>query len=82
MDVEKQVRGFIEHYFVARKAKTDITDDESLLDSGLVDSAGIFELVGFLEKEFGIEIDDTEIVPENFDSISTLAAYVRSKQKK
>lgn len=81
MDVEKQIRGFVEQYFTARKGKTDITDDESLLDSGLIDSAGIFELVGFLEKEFGIEIDDTEIVPENFDSISTLAGYVRSKQK-
>ena len=82
MDVEKDLRTFVEQNFLARKGKAAISNHESLLDSGLVDSAGIFELVGFVEKTFGIQIDDTEIVPEVFDSIDSLAGFVRSKRAK
>jgi acyl carrier protein len=81
MDEEKGLRAFVEDNFLARKGRTDVTNDESLLDGGLVDSAGIFELVGFVEKTFGVQIDDTEIVPEHFDSINSLAAFVRSKRQ-
>ena len=57
-----------------------LTDDASLLDSGLIDSTGVLELITFLEAEFGITIDDTEVVPENLDSIGRIAAFVASKQ--
>jgi acyl carrier protein len=82
MDVEKTLREFVQQNFLARKGGTELTNDESLLDQGLVDSAGIFELVGFLETNFDIAVEDTEIVPENFDSINTLSAFVRNKLKK
>ena len=80
MDVEKTLREFIEETFVARKGKKDVANDDSLLDSGLIDSAGIFEIVGFLERTFGLDIQDTEIIPENFETINSLSAFVRSKQ--
>ena len=80
MDVETTLREFIEQNFVARKGQRQLSNEESLLDSGLVDSTGIFELVGFIERTFNLEIDDTDIVPENFETVNSLAAFVRSRQ--
>ena len=80
MDVEKTLREFIGETFVARKGQKDVANDDSLLDSGLIDSAGIFEVVGFIERTFDLKVDDTEIVPENFETITSLSAFVRSKQ--
>ena len=82
MDVESILKEFIKENFLARTGKTDISNEETLLDPGLVDSDGIFELMSFVERTFGIEIDDTEIVPENFESINSLSALIRSKQPK
>ena len=80
IDVEKTLKAFVEENFLARRDKTELSYDESLLDGGLVDSAGIFELVGFVENKFGIQVEDTDIVPEKFESINSLANFVRSKQ--
>jgi acyl carrier protein len=57
-----------------------LKEDTSLLDSGLIDSTGVLELISFLEEELGITIDDTEVVPENLDSLSRIAAFVERKQ--
>ena len=80
MEVEQQVRQFIEHNFLFRGDSDSLTRDESLLEAGLIDSTGVLELVGFLETEFAIPVADADIVPENLDSIATIAAYVTSKQ--
>ena len=55
-------------------------DDESLLEAGLINSTGILELVAFIETDFGIPVADAEIVPENLNSIATIAAYVAGKR--
>jgi acyl carrier protein len=54
-------------------------DDASFLDEGIVDSMNVLELVTFVEDRFGITVDDQEIVPDHFDSVSKLAAYVQSR---
>jgi len=56
-----------------------LKDDTSFLEEGIVDSTGIIELVAHVEKSFGIEVDDEEIVPENFDSIANIAEYLKHK---
>lgn len=53
---------------------------QSLLDSGVIDSTGILELIEFLETEFGVHVEDDETVPENLDGIDRIAAYVERKQ--
>lgn len=54
-------------------------DDESLLESGIVDSTGVMEVVVFLEEQFGLTIDDDELVADNLDSVGRLAAFVAAK---
>lgn len=77
MDTEKRVTDFVVGRFV--RDNKNIGQDDSLLDSGLIDSVGIFELIGFLETEFGVEVDDEEIVPDNFETIGKLVAFVDGK---
>ncbi len=79
MEVKAKVREFIgENFYVSDPAM--LGDDASFLEQGIVDSTGILEVVSFLEGEFGIEIDDDDLVPENLDSIAAVAAFVARKQ--
>jgi acyl carrier protein len=81
-DVEKKVRCFIEDNFLFREDRAGLSDSESLLDAGLIDSTGILELVAFLEAEFQIRMADAEIVPANLDSIKAIVGYVDGKAAK
>lgn len=68
-----------ENYIVGRSNKTELALDESLLDSGIMDSTGILELVLFLEEQFSITIPDEEIIPENLDTVNNMMAFVNKK---
>ncbi|WP_233490222.1 acyl carrier protein [Thiocapsa marina] len=57
-----------------------LDNDDSFLDKGIIDSTGILELVTFLEQEFGIQIADEELLPENLDSIDRLVNFIHRKQ--
>jgi acyl carrier protein len=52
---------------------------ESLLERGIVDSTGILELVGFLERQYCLVVEDRELLPANLDSIDRLVAFVKRK---
>lgn len=80
MDIEGRVKGFIQQSFLSKGDKDELTRDESLLDSGLIDSTAVLELVGFLESEFGIEVADEDVVPENFETVGSLVAFVNRKR--
>lgn len=54
-------------------------DDASFLEEGIIDSLGIIDLVTFVETTFGVSVADEELVPENFDSVAKLEAYLRRK---
>lgn len=79
--IETTVRKFIAESFMYRESVASLTNDESLLDKGLIDSTGVLELVFFLEKTFSIKVDDDEVLPENLDSISRIAQFVMSKRQ-
>lgn len=53
---------------------------DSLIESGVVDSTGVLELIEFLEEEFGITVEDSETVPENLDTIDRVVAFVLRKR--
>lgn len=78
--LKQSIRGFIETGFLFREGRQGLADDESLLGAGLIDSTGILELVSYLEAEFGIVVQDEEIVPENLDSVRQIALYVDHKR--
>ncbi|MEZ4590674.1 MAG: acyl carrier protein [Chloroflexota bacterium] len=79
MSVKTQIRQFIAENFLFNPDGFDLSDDASFLDEGVVDSTGTLELVLFVEETFGITVGDTEIEPDNFDSVNKLAAYIARK---
>lgn len=76
--LEDGIRGFIKEVFLL-DSHAELKDEASLLEEGIVDSTGVLELVAYLEETYGLEVQDEEIVPENFDSIRSLCRYVHSK---
>lgn len=57
----------------------DVGDDTSLLDEGIIDSMSVLELVLFVEEHFGVAVAEREVVPDNFDSVNALVAFVACK---
>jgi acyl carrier protein len=54
--------------------------DEDLLASDIVDSLGIMEMVAFLERQYGIAVSDSELTPENFQTVDSIVAFIESKR--
>jgi acyl carrier protein len=72
------LREFVAENFLFR-ADADIADNQSLLETGVMDSTGVLELIAFLEQTYGITVADAEIVPENLDSIDNMTSYLSAK---
>ena len=77
-DTERRIRKFMyDNFFVADE---NLGGSLSLTDSGTIDSTGVLELVVFLEETFGISIPDSDVVPDNLDTIDNLVRYVRASR--
>ena len=79
MDTRNDIRTFILDNFMLGRKPEELEDSISLLDMGIIDSTGILELVEFVEKSYGVKIEDHELVPENLDSIDNLVNFIGSK---
>lgn len=78
-DVEGMIRTYIAENMLFSDNGYPHDDTASFLEEGIVDSMGIMELVMFVEETFCVTVEDEELVPDNFDSVSRLAAYIRTK---
>jgi len=78
MDTIVKVREFVVDNFLLGESKR-LSDETSFLESGIIDSTGILELVGFLEETYNIKVNDEELVPENLDSLVHIEAFLRRK---
>ena len=79
MEIKQQVRGFVTtNFYVPDPAS--LSDETSLLDQGIIDSTGVLEVIGFLEDTFGITVEDSEMLPENLDSIERISGFVTRKK--
>lgn len=79
-EMENKIRGFLADNFILSEQLAQLGNDDSFLENGIIDSTGILELIFFVEEQFGIQIDASEVLPENFDSINRLVAYIQQKQ--
>jgi acyl carrier protein len=77
-DIKDRVRQFIMNTFYVPDP-AQVTDTVSFLETGIVDSTGVLEIIAFLQTEFGVVVEDQEILPENLDSVSRIVAYVKRK---
>jgi acyl carrier protein len=77
--IQPRIRSFILEKFPAAR-KRAIDDDVPLLESGIVDSLGVLDVVSFLEQSFIITISDDELTPDNFATIKRLGSFVETKK--
>lgn len=78
MELAKGVARFIEDVMAdAAPGSVDLRDD--LLESGILDSAGIAQLIAFLEDEYGVLIGDGDLTAENFGTIEAIVRMVDAK---
>jgi acyl carrier protein len=77
--VSEQIRNFIlERFPLARKHNFDYKTP--LLETGLLDSLGILDVVEFVEQRIGIPMSDDDLVPENFQTVEDISAFLVRKQ--
>lgn len=76
---EQTIRQFIIENFLFGDSSLQLGSDESFLDRRIIDSSGILELASFIEQTWQIKVEDSELVPENLDSIGAVVAYIKRK---
>lgn len=77
--LETQIRSYILENFLYTSDVSKLRNDDSFLEEGILDSTGILELLMFVEETFGVQVDDEEVIPENFDSVDRLMRYILLK---
>jgi acyl carrier protein len=79
MNIKESIKDFILSELVSDKQHGNLADSDQLIESGIIDSLGIMKLIGFLEDNLSIQIDDMELVPENFSTVQSITALVEKK---
>ena len=79
-NIASELREFVTENFLFGQ-DIALADDDSFLEQGIIDSTGVLELVTFIESQYQITVDDTELVPDNLDSIERLVRFIQSKRE-
>ncbi len=80
--IREQVREFVIQNFMFGQGGENLSNEASLLDEGILDSTGVMELMLFARETFEFEVEPEELLPENFDSVNNLTAYIARKLAK
>jgi acyl carrier protein len=73
-----QVREFVVNNFLFGDG-AKLQTDTSFMESGIIDSTGILEVITFLEQTYGVHVADEEMVPENMDSLRNIEGFLDRK---
>lgn len=75
-----QTRAYVRENFLYMRPDYRLEDDDPLLDRGVIDSMGVLELIGFLQREFDITIGDDDIRESNLGTLRSIASYVSRRK--
>lgn len=76
MDIRKDVRDFLTKH--APKG-VSFADSDSLLTNGVIDSLKMLDLISFIEEQFAMQVDEDEMMPDNFESVDAIVSFLESK---
>lgn len=68
----------IDNYLFGEEGK--LGNEDSFMETSIIDSTGILELVRFLESTYGIKVEDEELIPDNLDSVHKIVSFIHAKQ--
>jgi acyl carrier protein len=78
---ERELRQYVIDNFLFGQGGSELKNDDSFMERGIVDSTGVLELVAFLEEQFQVKVEDEDLIPANLDSINNLLLYLKKKQQ-
>lgn len=79
MSIAVEIEEFIVQEIALGRGLDSVAHDCDLLESQVIDSLGIVELISFLEGKYGIKVDDDDLSPENFRSVDSIVMFVEKK---
>jgi acyl carrier protein len=79
-DIKIGLREFITDNFLPSSGQDSFEDSDSFMETGIIDSTGVLELLEYIEEAFSIQVEDEEVVPDNMDSLDKLAAFIGRKK--
>ena len=81
MDIETAIERFVVDELMLGDSNTKIDPNESLISSGVLDSLALLRLIAFLEEQMGVTVDDSEVIPENFETINEIKSFIEKKKQ-
>ena len=78
--IEQAVKDYIVKEFLFDKPGQHLESDDLLIASDIIDSLGIFMLVAFLEKRFGVGVQPDDVILENFETVTAIKRLVEARR--
>ena len=79
MSIKQDIKTYILENYLFTDDDSQLSNSDSFLEKGILDSTGILEVIYFIEDEYGIKVEDDEMIPENLDSVESLVVFVKHK---
>ncbi|MDH5765141.1 MAG: acyl carrier protein [Gammaproteobacteria bacterium] len=79
MSAENILRSYVLENYLFTDDQSVLSNSDSFLEKGILDSTGILEIINLLDEEFGIVVEDEEMIPENLDSIDNILSFMEKK---
>lgn len=79
VEILQTIRNFLFDNYLFGLEEQELSNEDSFLELGILDSTGILELIMFIETEFNIKVEDPEIIPENIDSVDNVSKFIYRK---
>ena len=81
MHIQTRLERYIVEEIMMADKNTHLDPDQSLLESGILDSLGLLRLIAFIESDLGLIVEDEEVVPNNFQTLKSITAFLQSKRE-
>ena len=79
--MESAINEYISHELVSKPELLPLDNDTPLLETGVLDSLSVLKLVLFLEQQFGVVVAAEDLIPDNFENVDAICAYLRAQQQ-
>jgi acyl carrier protein len=80
MNTETAIERFIVDELLLGDSNTRIDPDESLISRGVLDSLALLRLIAFIEEQFGVTVNDDEVIPDNFETVNEIKSFIDKKK--
>ena len=78
--IKDRLRLYILENFLFTDDQSELKDDDSFMDQGIIDSTGILEVIFLIEEEFSVKVENEDMIPDNLDSVNKIVRFVERKQ--